>query len=370
MTDFITGIARAAEGSLRALGIDPSLRLWGNTAGEYAFALVVFFLALAALKLVQVVVLAQLNRLAQKTKTDLDDTFIKMVRSFNPPFYTFLAFWVALQQLSFEGFALKLVNAILIIWVVYQSVIALGIFIQDVIFKKFAARADATTQSALRVLANLAKGALWGLGIIILLSNLGVDVTGLLAGVGIGGIAVAFAVQGILSDLFSSFSIYFDKPYQVGDFIAVGEVLGTVEHIGVKSTRLRALSGEQVVLSNQKMTSADVRNYADMKERRVVFSFGILYETPPEKVAWVAQEVRRIIEGIEGARFDRAHFKAFGDSSLDFEVVYYVCSGDYTRYMDIQQEINLALFRALAREGIGFAYPTRTVYLKKESGTA
>ena len=367
MSELVSAIAAAAERVSRAAGIDPAARLWGNTAGEYVFALAVFFLALAALKLVQVVVLSQLNRLAQRTKTDLDDTFIKMVRSFNPPFYTFLAFWIALQQLSFEGFALQLVNAVLIIWVVYQSVIALGIFIQDVIFKKFAARADATTQSALRVLANLSKGALWGLGIIVLLSNLGVDVTGLLAGVGIGGIAIAFAVQGILSDLFSSFSIYFDKPYKVGDFIAVGDILGTVEHIGVKSTRLRALSGEQVVLSNQKMTSSDVRNYADMRERRVVFSFGILYETPPEKVAWVAEEVRRIIEGIEGTRFDRAHFKAFGDSSLDFEVVYYVLSGDYARYMDIQQEINLALFKALSCEEVGFAYPTRTVYLKKEA---
>ena len=352
-----------SERLLEAIGIDGSFTVFGNSMNDYVFALALFLVALALLKIVQLVVISQLNKLALKTTTDLDDTFIKMVKSFNPPFYTFLAFWIGLRPLEITGFAEKAVTAVLIVWIVYQVVIAAGIFIEDVIFKKFAKDKDPNTQSALRILARLAKGALWGLGIIVLLSNLGVDVTGLLAGVGIGGIAIAFALQGILADLFSSFSIYFDKPYKVGDFIIVGDKMGVVQAIGIKSTRIRSLFGEELIISNQQMTSAEVMNYHDMAERRITFGFGILYETPYAKVERVPEMVKNIIEATDTTRFDRAHFKSYGDSSLDFEVVYYVLDGDYNLYMDIQQEINLGLFKKFEDEEIGFAYPTRTVYM-------
>lgn len=352
-----------SEKLLLATGLDGTAMYLGNSVGEYTFALVLFGVGVLVFKFVQLIVLGWLDRVAARTKTDLDDTFIKMVRSFSPPFYMFLAFWVSLRTLTVSGFADGVVTAVLIIWLVYQAVIVAGILVEDVIFRKFTGAQDETTRSALRLLANLVKGAIWGLGIILMLSNLGVDVSSLLAGVGIGGIAIAFALQGILGDLFSSFSLYFDKPFKVGDFIITGDTLGVVKHIGVKSTRIQSLFGEEITLSNQELTKAKIQNYKRMDERRITFSFGILYETPYETLKQVPKMVQQVVEEVEKVRFDRAHFKSFGDSSLDFEVVYYVLDPDYNLYMDIQQEINFKLVEVFEKAGIDFAYPTRTLYL-------
>jgi small-conductance mechanosensitive channel len=196
-----------------------------------------------------------------------------------------------------------------------------------------------------------------------------IDLTNVIFGLGVGGIAIALAIQSTLSDVFSAFSIYFDRPFEIGDFIVVGEHSGTVKSIGIKSTRIQALSGEEITLSNQELTSARIRNFKRMHERRVVFGFGILYETSPETVERIPTMVRTIIESIDNTRFDRAHFKSFGDSSLDFEVVYYVLDSDYGVYMDIQQRINVALMKTFADERIGFAYPTRTVYMASSETT-
>lgn len=354
-----------AETILNGLGIDPSIQYMGNTVGMYLESLLLFVIGYLAFQFLQWVILRNLHRLALKTTTDIDDILIKMVYSFTPPFYAFLSFWLALRPLELAGIAEKAFNAILIIWIVYQVVMAAGIFIEDIIFQRFVKDKDPNTRSALRLLVNIAKGALWGLGVILMLSNLGVDVSAMLAGVGIGGIAIAFALQGILSDLFSSFSIYFDKPFKVGDYIVLGEHSGTVENIGVKSTRIRSLTGEEIIVSNQELTSTRVRNYQDLQERRVVHHFGILYETPAKQVRAVPEMVQAIIETQEKARFDRVHFFNFGDSSLDFEMVYYALTDDYTEHMTIQQEILTQLFEKFEEEKIGFAYPTRTIYMGK-----
>jgi small-conductance mechanosensitive channel len=205
---------------------------------------------------------------------------------------------------------------------------------------------------------------LYVLVLLMVLDNLGVDVTALVASLGIGGVAVALAVQNILTDLFACLSISIDKPFVLGDFIIVGDLLGTVEHIGLKTTRVRSLSGEQLIFSNNDLLGSRVRNFKRMYERRVVFTFGVVYQTRHEQLRRIPDMVRAIIEARENTRFDRAHFKAYGDSSLDFEVVYYVLVPDYNIYMDIQQAINLDLFERFEKEGIGFAYPTRTVYMQ------
>ncbi len=201
----------------------------------------------------------------------------------------------------------------------------------------------------------------------LVLDNLGVNITTLVAGLGVGGIAIALAVQNILSDVFCSVAILVDKPFQVGDFIIVGDMMGTVEKIGIKTTRVRSLSGEQLVFSNADLVNSRIRNYKRMQERRVVFSFGVIYQTPADKLEHIPAMVKEIIESVDQARFDRTHFKQFGDSSLDFECVYYVLSRDYNLYMDIQQKINLELFTRFEKEGIEFAYPTRTLYISKET---
>jgi small-conductance mechanosensitive channel len=182
-----------------------------------------------------------------------------------------------------------------------------------------------------------------------------------LASLGVGGIAVALASQNVLGDLFASLSIHFDRPFVVGDFIIVDDLLGTVEQIGLKTTRVRSLHGEQLVFSNNDLLKSSIRNYKNMLERRVVFTIGLIYQTPYEKLVNVPDMIREIVEKEELARFDRAHFSSYGDSSPDFEIVYWVKVPDYNTYMDIQQRISLELFRRFSEGGIQFAYPTRTL---------
>jgi small-conductance mechanosensitive channel len=184
-----------------------------------------------------------------------------------------------------------------------------------------------------------------------------------MASLGVAGIAVALALQNVLSDLFASMSIALDKPFVIGDFIIIGDFMGTVEKIGVKTTRLRSLTGEYLIFANSDMLSSRIRNYTRMHERRIVFSLGVTYNTPYEKLHLIPTMIQKIIEAQEETRFDRAHFASYGDFSLNFEIVYYVLSADYNRYMDIQQAINLAIFKAFEDTGIEFAVPTQTLYL-------
>lgn len=183
---------------------------------------------------------------------------------------------------------------------------------------------------------------------------------------GIGGIAVALAVQNVLGDLFASMSIAFDKPFVIGDFIIIDDYMGTVEHIGLKSTRLRSLSGEQLVFANSDLLNSRIRNFKRMADRRISFSIGVTYDTPHEKVAAIPDMIREAIQAHDKTNFDRCHFSEYEDSALKFDTVYYVNDPDYNVYMDIQQDINLSLLRRFEEEGIEFAYPTRTVFIEQE----
>ncbi len=202
---------------------------------------------------------------------------------------------------------------------------------------------------------------LWVILLLAVLANMGVNITAFVASLGVGGVAVALAVQSILSDLFASLSIGLDKPFEVGDFVVFDPIAGTIERIGLKTTRIRALSGEQVVCSNTELLKNTIHNYKRMNERRIVFAFGLTYDAAPEKLKAVPEIVRAAVEAAGNARFDRAHFKAFGESSLDFEVVYIVMSPEFNVYMDIQQSINLFLMTEFSALGVEFAFPTRTL---------
>ena len=193
--------------------------------------------------------------------------------------------------------------------------------------------------------------------------NLGINITAFVASLGIGGIAIALAAQSVLGDAFSSFAIFLDKPFQVGDFIIVGDLLGTVEHVGFKTTRILSLGGEQLIFSNSDLTGSRIKNYKRMRERRVRFSVGVIYQTSVENVKAIPPMVERVIKEHQGARFDRAHFKSFGDFALIYEVVFYVLSPDYNVYMDLQQSINFRLFEEFQKAGIEFAYPTQQLYI-------
>jgi len=197
------------------------------------------------------------------------------------------------------------------------------------------------------------------------LTNLGIEITPLIASLGVGGIAIAIALQSVLSDLFSAFAIYFDKPFKEGDFIIVGNDMGTVQRIGIKTTRIKSLQGQELIVSNSELTSTRVNNYQRMEERRIVFNFGVEYSTSLSKLKKINKIVEKIFKEVNGARLDRVHFHQFGDFSLNYEVVYYVKSPEYAKYMDVQQEINFKLKEYFEKERIVFAFPTQTLFVEK-----
>lgn len=224
---------------------------------------------------------------------------------------------------------------------------------------------SAAARTGEHLLQLLAAVGVWALLLLVALAHAGVDITALVAGLGVGGVAVALALQNVLGDLFASISILLDRPFEAGHFIIVGEHMGTVERVGLKTTRIKSLGGEELVFSNTDLLQSRVRNYTRMQERRIMFQFGVVYETPSAKLETLPELVRGIIETTPNTRFDRCHFKSYGDFALLFETVYYVLAPEYQAYMDAQHAINMAMFRVFEREGVTFAYPTQTVYLSK-----
>ncbi|EKD25967.1 MAG: small conductance mechanosensitive ion channel (MscS) family protein [uncultured bacterium] len=222
-------------------------------------------------------------------------------------------------------------------------------------------------KTALPGFSKIAKIMIWVIAAIFFMENLGFRISTLVAGLGIGGIAIAFASQIILKDLFSYVSILLDQPFAVGDFLIVGEFMGTIEHIGIKTTRVRSLSGEILIFSNTDLTESRLRNYQHMKERRVLFSIGVIYNTPLEQLKKISSIIQTIINNIENTRFDRAHFFKYGDSGLIYEIVYYVIGSEYNKYMDIQQLINLGIKAEFEKRKIEFAYPTQTLHIEKKN---
>ena len=338
---------------------------WGNSLRDYLVAVGVLVISLMLFKIFQSIILLRLKKMAAKTKTDIDDAFVEIVRSVRPPFYFFLAVYLAINLLVINQWGQKIISAVLVIWVVYLTIKAIQILINYIASRGLGKSGEPESKAAIQAVNLLSKIILWSLGLLLILSNLGVDVTSLIAGLGIGGIAIALALQNILGDLFSSFAIYFDKPFVVGDFIVIGDKKGTVEKIGIKTTRMRSVSGEEIIISNKELTSAQIQNFRRMTERRISFSLGVTYETDAKKLEKISGMIKEIVGSVGKARLDRVHFARFDDSALTFDIVYYVNSREYQDYMDVQQEINFKIKEAFDKEKIEFAYPTQTVYLQK-----
>jgi len=323
---------------------------------------------LIGLRIFRGIVVLRLKKISEKTKTDIDDLLVKIIDSVGSFFYMFLSFYIAIRPLNFRDTVFRIIGYFLFFIIVYyivkaiQSLIDYGTNKLLVLKQKEGKELD---KSVIDLLAKILKGIVWAIAIIILLQNLGYNISALVAGLGIGGIAIAFALQNILGDLFASFAIYFDKPFQTGDFIIVGKDMGTVNHVGIKSTRLQSLQGEEIIVSNKELTEARIHNYKKMEKRRIAFVFGLTYETSTEKLRRVPSIIEKLMADIELADLDRAHFKEFADFSLNFEVVYYLNSSDYNKYMDTQQEINLKIKEAFEIEGIEMAYPTQKIFINK-----
>ena len=335
---------------------------WNNPLRDWLIALGIILGAMIVLRFIQSVVIGRIKKLASHTRTDLDDFVISVVQSSVMPLLYVLAIYAGLQYLNLPPKVVPVLRIAVMVVFTFYILRILTAFV-GYAFRRAVSRHKGNEQREKQAkgILLIIQILLWGLGILFLIDNLGYDITTLVAGLGIGGIAIALAAQTILGDLFSYLVIFFDKPFEIGDFIIIDEKMGSVEYIGIKTTHIRTLNGEQLIFSNTDLTNSRVHNYKRMQERRVVFSFGIVYDTPKNKLALIPGWVKQIIEKTEKTRFDRAHFASFGDFSLNFEVVYYVISPDFNLYMDIQQHINLQLFELFEMEGISFAFPTQTI---------
>ncbi|MBD3330050.1 mechanosensitive ion channel [Candidatus Peregrinibacteria bacterium] len=341
-----------------------SYQINGNTVKDIFIALAIFVGTLIVIKIFKAIILKRLNFLCDKTKNDFDDFLIKIIKKINWFFYFIVAFYFAVQPLSFSNDIRLVIKAVFLVVVIYQAIQSLGLFIEYWL-AKFSSKQDSKEETARATFMGvniIVKILLWLVGIILILSNLGVNITSLVASLGIGGIAVALAAQNILGDVFSSFIIYFDKPFEIGDYVVLGTDDGIVERIGLKTTRIRTLQGEELVISNQELTSSRIHNYKKMQRRRIVFNFGVVYEISNEKLKKIPSIIKDIINEIELAQLDRVHFKEFGESALNFEVAYFIDSPEYSVNLDKRQELNLKLKDVFEKEGIDFAYPTQTVY--------
>ena len=338
---------------------------WNSTGGRYIFAFLVFLFIVGVTKVFEILVVKKLRKLTKKTKTNWDDLLIKNIQSVNWLFYIFLAGWLACAFVQIHSKVEKIFFVLFLLTLgYYLAKLFLSIWRYFLSALQEKGKIDLTMKN---LLFQIGKWILIVIVLLLVLQNLGVQVSTLLAGLGIGGLAVAIALQNILSDLFSYFAIHFDKPFEIGDFIVFGSEKGTVEKIGLKSTRIRATTGEELVVSNRELTEKKIHNFKRMTERRITFTFGVIYETPTQKLKKIPEIIKEIFEKIEMTRLERVHFKSFGDFSLDFEVVYYVLSPDYLTYLDIQQKVNLALKERFEKEKIEFAYPAQTIFLKKQS---
>lgn len=341
-----------------------SIKLFANALQDWAIALAIVVLAVLVVYLAKRSALRVLRGLAKRTSIAADDAIIEALEKTRLWLVAFAALWPATESLTLSATASTFVHGISTLALFLQF----GLWGASLLHywithaRQHAREHDPAALTSLGAVSFIARVVLWAIVALLALDNLGINVSALVAGLGVGGIAIGLAVQNILGDLFASLSIVLDKPFVVGDFVVVDAFAGTVENIGVKTTRLRSIDGELVVFSNGDLIKARLRNYKQMQQRRVLFAVGVEYNTSAEQLEAIPGMVREAIELQSDVRFDRAHLKEFGASSIDFEIVYWMLVPDYVKRMDAQQAINLELVRRFAKAGIQFAFPSRTLY--------
>jgi small-conductance mechanosensitive channel len=337
-----------------------------NRVLDYLIFLASFAAGIIIIQILKSIILRHLKAWSEKTHTTIDDFLIRIFeKKLIPPLY-FGVLYLSFNRLTLSPLVSRVLDISgIVIFTYFGLRLILELINYSLETYWIKKEVDTSRQRSLKGIITIIKVAVWGVGITFLLDNLGFKISTVVAGLGIGGIAVALAAQAILGDLFSYFVIFFDRPFEIGDFIIIDTYLGTIEHIGIKTTRVRSLGGEQLVFSNTDLTNSRIRNYKRMEKRRVVFKIGVIYQTTVEQVKEIPGIIRNAIENVNDTAFDRAHFASYGDFSLDFEVVYYVMSGDYNKYMDIQQEINFTIKEEFEKRGIEFAYPTQTLFMEK-----
>ncbi|MCX8150300.1 MAG: mechanosensitive ion channel family protein [Candidatus Bathyarchaeota archaeon] len=339
---------------------------------EVIVALLMFAVTAAMGLTVYYVFSRYFSRWAQKTKTNLDDEVLRSIRIMVVLLIITVGIYYALTSLSlispYEAELAKIFSVVQILLVAFAITRVTNVLV-DWYASRQVGQQSGKNNHLMFILKKAIQLVVYVMAFVVILYVFEIDLSGVVVGLGVGGIAIALAVQNTLSDVFSAFSIYFDHPFEIGDFVVIGEHSGTVTNIGVKSTRIKLLQGEELIISNKELTSTRIRNFRKLEKRRITFTLGVVYGTPSDKLRRIIEIVTQIINNIDVAELDRVHFAKFGDFSLIFEVVYYMKVPGYREYMDTQQKINFEIKDAFEKEGIEMAFPTQTLYLKTTSDT-
>lgn len=342
---------------------------WGNTVLAYLIAAGGIILAWIVLKLVKKRLITVLKSLTSRTATNLDDILITITEKFIIPYIYLSINYGIIRQLVLTPRVDKILDVAMLFISTWFGIRLVNFLLQHSV-RSYMIRRNEPPERAkqLNGILLVAKAIVWIFGIVLLIDNLGYNVTTIIAGLGVGGIAIALAAQNILSDLFSYLVIFFDKPFEVGDFITTNGNSGTVEKIGIKTSHVRSPDGQQLVMPNAEMVKSVIHNYKRLERRRVVFKIGVVYSTPAEKLRKIPDWMREIISTQKLTTFDRAHFVSFGDSSLNYEIVYFMESSDFLVYMNTHHDVCLRIFEKFEQEQVEFAYPTQTVFVNRQDG--
>ncbi len=339
-----------------------------NTLQSYIIVIVIIVLGILVVRLFKRTLLAWLKRVVQKSTTTFDDFLVQGIGNAFLPLLYFGVVYFALKSLVLPIWlnrALDIAGMFLWVFLITRLIIfAIHYFLKDHLRRRGRTATDFQQIKGIMLILSV---LIWIVAVLFFISNLGYNVATLLTGLGIGGIAIALATQNIIADLFNYFVLFFDRPFEIGDFIVVEDKSGTIESIGIKTTRVRALTGEQLVFSNTDLTNSRLHNFKRMQRRRIAFTTGVTYNTPKEKLVKIPLIIKEAITTQPDTLFDRSHFLSYGDFSIVFETVYFVLSDDFNKYMDINQAINLFLYDAFKREGISFAYPTQSLIVRNSA---
>ena len=337
--------------------------------GESIAAVITFILSLLIGYIVYHIFEHYFSRWAKKTKTTLDDEIIKNTKR---PIYFFViivGFYYAIDQLSilkpYQYYITQIFLVAEVFLTAYIITRIINVLLSWYAERKIKTGKKAVSSNILLVFKKIVHVFVYIFAFLYLLYVSRIDLSGAVVGLGVTGIAIAFALQSILGDAFSAFSIYFDRPFEIGDYVIIDSHEGTVTNISMKSTRLKLLQGEELVVSNKEITSGSIRNFKKMETRRVVFSIGVVYDTPLEKLKKIPTLIKKILETCADVEFQRVHFKEYGTFSLNFEVVYVIKSPDYVKYLDTQQTINYAIKEVFEKEKIDLAVPTQTILVNQ-----
>jgi len=341
-------------------------QFYHNSVHAWLIAGIVFAVIGATLFIARTLLARRLAKVAARTSNTADDAIADLLRRTRYFFILAAAIAGASLFLDLPARALSVLRALGTIALILQLAIW-GNGLITFWFRNYAERkadTDVASRTTIAAFSFVARAILWSMLLLVGLNRLGVDITALITGLGVGGIAIALAVQNVLGDVFAALAIVLDKPFVVGDAISVDTLSGTVENVGLKTTRIRSVNGEQLIFSNTDLLKSRIRNFKRMQERRVVLTIGVSYDTPPDTVARIPAMLREAVEAQERVRFDRSHFMSYGDSSLVFETVYFVLTADYLTFANTNQSVNLAVLRRFSAERIDFAFPTRTIVIR------